>query len=160
MKNLWGVIPTRLLHKGRVNPIKVWAIYYSMGGALCPPPNFVISSSIMIKFGLLIEFDRFSPNTAELWRHLLSQATISFEISKFFISDRIWAEIWLWGQNPGCWFRIWSDILNHRQTSSRYWPFPVILPLKKRQTIFNNRVVMATIKVTDKQNLYFWMLHT
>ena len=30
-------------------------------GALWPPPNFVVSSSIMIKFGVLIEFDKFSP---------------------------------------------------------------------------------------------------
>ena len=26
-----------------------------------PPPNFVVSSSITIKFGVLIEFDKFSP---------------------------------------------------------------------------------------------------
>ena len=26
-----------------------------------PPPNFVVSSSIMIEFGVLIEFDKFSP---------------------------------------------------------------------------------------------------
>ena len=30
------------------------------GGALWPPPNFVVSSSIMIKFGVIIEFDKFS----------------------------------------------------------------------------------------------------
>ena len=28
---------------------------------LNPSPNFVVSSSIMIKFGVLIEFDKFSP---------------------------------------------------------------------------------------------------
>ena len=64
-----------------------------------PPPNFVVSSSIMIKFGVLVEFDNFSPKktknfkndvTAELWHHLLPHATLSFEISKFFISERIW----------------------------------------------------------------------
>ena len=26
-----------------------------------PPPNFVVSSSVTIKFGVLIEFDKFSP---------------------------------------------------------------------------------------------------
>ena len=32
------------------------------GGGYYAPPNFVVSStSIMIKFGVLIEFDRFSP---------------------------------------------------------------------------------------------------
>ena len=31
---------------------------------------------------------------------------------------------------------------------------------KKRQALLNNRVAMVTIKVTDKQNLHFWMLHT
>ena len=29
-------------------------------GALWPPPNFIVSSSIMIKLGVLIEFDTFS----------------------------------------------------------------------------------------------------
>ena len=28
---------------------------------LNPSPNFVVSSSIMMKFGVLIEFDKFSP---------------------------------------------------------------------------------------------------
>ena len=27
---------------------------------MAPPPNFVVSSSITIKFGVLIEFDEFS----------------------------------------------------------------------------------------------------
>ena len=45
-----------------------------------PPPNFVVSCSVRIKFGVLIEFDKFSPKypksfdndvTAELYRHLL-----------------------------------------------------------------------------------------
>ena len=31
---------------------------------------------------------------------------------------------------------------------------------KKRQAFLNNRVAMATMKVTDKQKLYFWMLRT
>ena len=31
------------------------------GGALWPRPNFVVFSSIMINFGVLIEFDKFSP---------------------------------------------------------------------------------------------------
>ena len=35
-----------------------------------------------------------------------------------------------------------------------------ILPSKKRQELLDNRVAMATIKVTDKQNFYFWMLNT
>ena len=39
--------------------------------------------------------------------------------------------------------------------SSRYWPFLAILPLKKQQALLNNRVAMATIKTTDKQNLFF-----
>ena len=39
--------------------------------------------------------------------------------------------------------------------SSRYWRFIAILPLKKRQAPLNNRVAMATIKVTDKQNFHF-----
>ena len=30
------------------------------GGGLCSPLNFVVSSSITIKFGVLIEFDKFS----------------------------------------------------------------------------------------------------
>ena len=29
-------------------------------GALYPPPNFVVPSSITIKFGVLTEFDKFS----------------------------------------------------------------------------------------------------
>ena len=42
----------------------VWTIlkHYSMGeGHYGPPPNFVVSGSIMIKFGVLIEFDTCSP---------------------------------------------------------------------------------------------------
>ena len=35
--------------------------YFKNSGALWPPPNFVVSSSTMIKFGVLIEFDTFSP---------------------------------------------------------------------------------------------------
>ena len=35
-----------------------------------------------------------------------------------------------------------------------------ILPSKKRQALLNNRVAMTTFKITDKQNSYFWMLHT
>ena len=31
-----------------------------MGGIMAPP-NFIVSSSIMIKFDVLIEFDKFSP---------------------------------------------------------------------------------------------------
>ena len=31
------------------------------GGPLWPPPNFVVSSSITIKIGILIEFDKFPP---------------------------------------------------------------------------------------------------
>ena len=30
------------------------------GGGIMPPPNFVVSSSVMIRFGVLIEFDKFS----------------------------------------------------------------------------------------------------
>ena len=30
----------------------------------------------------------------------------------------------------------------------------------KWQPLLNIKVAMATIKVTDKQNLYFWMFHT
>ena len=30
---------------------------------------------------------------------------------------------------------------------------------EKVTSLLNNRVAMATIKVTDKHNLYFWMLH-
>ena len=32
------------------------------GGIMAPPSNFIISSSIMIKFGVLIEFDKFAQN--------------------------------------------------------------------------------------------------
>ena len=71
------------------------------GGGIIASPNFVVSSSITIKFGVLIEFDRFSPKyqnwifennvNAELGRlYLLSQATVSFQISRFFISGQIW----------------------------------------------------------------------
>ena len=70
------------------------------GGALCPPPNFVVSSSITIKFDVLIEFDKFFSKIAKqvskmtsLPSHLLSQATLSFEISNFFISGRIWLKV-------------------------------------------------------------------
>ena len=37
----------------------MWAILKTLqyGGA----PNFVVSTSMMIKFGVLIEFDKFSP---------------------------------------------------------------------------------------------------
>ena len=35
----------------------------TVGGALWPPSTFVVSSSIMIKFGVLIEFDKFSPKS-------------------------------------------------------------------------------------------------
>ena len=31
-----------------------------VGDIMAPIPNFVVSSSIMIKFGVLIEFDKFS----------------------------------------------------------------------------------------------------
>ena len=31
------------------------------GGGIMAPPNFVVSSSIMTKFGVLVEFDKFSP---------------------------------------------------------------------------------------------------
>ena len=40
-----------------LNPIQYWG----GGGALWPPPNFVVSSSVTIKFGILIEFDKFPP---------------------------------------------------------------------------------------------------
>ena len=38
--------------------------------------------------------------------------------------------------------------------------FFAILPPKKQQVFLNIRVAMATIKVTNKQSSYFWMLHT
>ena len=38
--------------------------------------------------------------------------------------------------------------------------FFAIFPSKKGQAFLNNKVAVPTIKVTDKQNLYFWMLHT
>ena len=70
-----------------------------MGGIMAPP-NFVVSSSITIRFGAVIEFDKFSPKypkksfendvTAELCHYLLSRATVSFEIWNFFIPGRIW----------------------------------------------------------------------
>ena len=31
---------------------------------------------------------------------------------------------------------------------------------KKQQALLKNRIAMATIKATDKQNLHLWMLHT
>ena len=67
------------------------------GGNYGPPPNFVVSGSITIKFGVLYLTSLFQNRrksfendvTADLCRHLLSQATVSFEISNFFISGRI-----------------------------------------------------------------------
>ena len=53
-----------------------------------PSPNFVVSSLIMIEFGVLIEFDQFSlPNYDVI---LCLRLLYPFEISKFFISGRIW----------------------------------------------------------------------
>ena len=40
-----------------------------MGGALWPPPNFVVSNSVMIKFGLLTEFDKFSPKQQKKFKN-------------------------------------------------------------------------------------------
>ena len=36
------------------------------GGALWPPPNFVVSNLVVIKFGSLIEFDKFSPKKQKI----------------------------------------------------------------------------------------------
>ena len=38
--------------------ITVWG---GGGGHYCAPPNFVVSSSSTIKYGVFIEFDTFSP---------------------------------------------------------------------------------------------------
>ena len=48
--------------------IKIWKSWvvggekykYFKNTTLLPPPNFVLPSSIMIQFGVLIEFDKFS----------------------------------------------------------------------------------------------------
>ena len=38
--------------------------HYSMGGIMAPPSsNFVVSSSIMITFGVVIESDKFAPKS-------------------------------------------------------------------------------------------------
>ena len=42
-----------------------------MGGHHGPPPNFVVSSSITIKIGILIEFDKFPPK----WPQKVSKMT-------------------------------------------------------------------------------------
>ena len=39
------------------------------GGLDGPPPNFVVSSSIMIKFGAVIEFDKFSPKLSKSFKN-------------------------------------------------------------------------------------------
>ena len=36
------------------------------GGGIVAPPNFVVSSSIMIKFGVYIESDKFSQNNKKI----------------------------------------------------------------------------------------------
>ena len=50
-------LPLTLFSKGYFIYTTVWG----EGGIVIPPLNFVVSSSIMIKFGVLIEFDKFSP---------------------------------------------------------------------------------------------------
>ena len=54
-------IPNRKLHT--INHIQygLFLKYYNIWGHYGPPPNFVASRSIMIKFGVLMEFDKFSP---------------------------------------------------------------------------------------------------
>ena len=66
------------------------------------------------------------------------------------------AEIWLREQTPGADSE--SDVILYIRgpISSRYWPFLAILPQKKQQALLNNRVAMATIKVTDRQTYMFW----
>ena len=44
-----------LFSMGYLKNTTVWGSHYG------PPPNFVVSGSIIIKFGVLIEFDKFSP---------------------------------------------------------------------------------------------------
>ena len=75
-----------------------------MGGG-----GIVVSSSIVIKFSVVIEFDKFSKKiaktnsktsfknyvTAELLCHLLSHTIVWFEISKFLYFWTNLAEIWL-----------------------------------------------------------------
>ena len=53
-----------------------------------------------------------------------------------------------------------KSILHQRPILSQYWPFLANLHMKNGPALLNNRVAMVTTQVTDKQNLYFWMLYT
>ena len=50
---------------------------------LNPSPNFVVSNSITIKFGVLIEFDKFSPNIDKK----VSKMTSLNSYDVIFVSD-------------------------------------------------------------------------
>ena len=83
----------------------------------------------------------------------------TLEISNFFISQRIWLKFvsedkfWVLISNLRLYFTLEANIKPILAISCNFAP-------KKRQALLNNRVAMAIIKATDKQNLYFWMLHT
>ena len=63
---------------------------------MAPPPNFVVSDSITIKFGVLIEFDKFlqiSQKIQKLMSLPSSDVIFCFRLPyslKFFISGQIW----------------------------------------------------------------------
>ena len=64
---------------------------------MAPFPNFVVSCPIMTKFGALIEFDKFSPKSPNIFLKMTSlssyDVTFCFRLpypSKFFISGPIW----------------------------------------------------------------------
>ena len=57
------------------------------------PSNFVVSCSIMIKFGGVLKFDDFSQILPKTFLKNDVNATISFEASKFYISGPIWLKV-------------------------------------------------------------------
>ena len=73
--------------------------------------------------------------------------TISFEISKFFISG----PIWLRGRIPGA----DSESEMTFYIRGQYWPFLAVLPPKKQQAPLNNKIAIATIQVTDEKTYRF-----
>ena len=82
---------------------------------------------------------------------------VPFEISKFFISGRNLAEIWLRGQILGAAFESEVILYIRGQYQANIGHF---LQFCLRKSEKHSLTAMATIKVTDKQNLNFApMLH-
>ena len=80
--------------------------------------------------------------------HILS----NFELL-YFWTDL--AEIWLRGHIPGADPESEVILYIRGQYQADIGHFLQFCLQKKRQALLNNRASMATIKVTDKQNLYF-----